>query len=128
MDCSYGGDCSNVKAQANGVHVPASEDPSRLRIAEYIKFFGVNKEPVAVEHFADVSKAYNDMKTSMATKPVTAWMNYYNGVYTISAAHYKKAYVVDAGGALFDAEAALDGVKGLSVTTPATGKSVKIAI
>jgi len=130
MDCSYDGDCSVVRNQANGVHVPATEDPSPLKTAEYILFFGAffNKDPEATKHFKDVNASYRSAKATVATKPVVAWMQYYEPNFTISEAHYKMAFVSDAGGAPFDAETALKDAPGVYVSTSPTGKKVTISI
>jgi len=130
MDCSYTGDCSGVRNQANGVHVPVAQDPSPLKSAEYILFFGAffNKDPEATKHFKEVNASYHNVKATVAKKPVVAWMQYYAPNFTISEAHYKMAFASDAGGTPFDAETALAGVPGVYVSTSPTGKTVTISI
>merc|ERR1719210_409903 len=105
MSCSWGGSCSNVHGQANGVHVPASQDPSPLKTAEYIKFFGAffNKEPEALQLFTAVNTTYHAAKVGASAQPTVAWISYSApsswgpAKFTVSLADYKQLMVTDAG-------------------------------
>jgi len=107
MDCSFGGSCTNVNGQANGVHFSASQDPGPLRSAEHIKFIAAffNKEKLASQLFAKTVTAYTSASVSASTKPVVAWISYEaesawsKAKFVLSQASYKLKMVSDAGGA-----------------------------
>eukprot|EP00475_Leptophrys_vorax_P019490 TRINITY_DN26672_c0_g1_i1.p1 TRINITY_DN26672_c0_g1~~TRINITY_DN26672_c0_g1_i1.p1 ORF type:complete len:276 (+),score=52.67 TRINITY_DN26672_c0_g1_i1:769-1596(+) len=87
----------------NYVSFDTSTDPGALKRAEWIKFMAVffNQEARASEVYSQIETSYGCLKGSVAnvaTKPVVAWLSFYNGTWTASSAVYKLEYVTDAGG------------------------------
>jgi hypothetical protein len=113
MDCSWGGDCSNVNGMPNAIHISASQDPGPLHSAEHIKFVAAffNKEPMARTLFEETVSAYTSAAADHETTPVVAWISYNaqsswsDESFVISMATYKMHYVTAAGGVNVDREA-----------------------
>lgn len=108
MDCGFSG-CSNVHSQANGIHAAASQDPSPLKSAEYLKFFGAffNKEPQANTVYQTVQTSYNLATVNTSAKKIVAWVAHstWGGEkFVVSTAQYKMDMVDDAGGINFNAD------------------------
>jgi len=137
MDCAYGGSCTNVNSQANGVHFSASQDPGPLRSAEHIKFIAAffNKEKLAQQLFANTVTAYTAASVSASSKPVVAWISYEppsawgKAKFVLSQASYKLKMVTDAGGANVDG-AAVQAVMGskMAVTKASTGNTYSVML
>jgi len=137
MDCAFGGSCTNVNSQANGVHFSASQDPGPLRSAEHIKFIAAffNKEKLAQQLFANTVTAYTAASVSASSKPVVAWISYEppsawgKAKFVLSQASYKLKMVTDAGGANVDG-AAVQAVMGskMAVTKASTGNTYSVML
>lgn len=117
MDCASTSpiDCSNVHAQANGVHFAATQMPSALQNAEYVKFLAAffNKESEAVAHFNQVQEGFASASNpALSPQPVVAWISYssWSGGFVLSQATYKLDLVTGAGGANVDGDAVAEQV------------------
>jgi hypothetical protein len=82
----------------------ATSDPGPLKRAEWIKYLALffNLEPEAKAIYDQIALSYNCQRAAYAnrtSKPVVAWVNYYQNVWTVSNATYKLLLTADAGGA-----------------------------
>eukprot|EP00897_Mesotaenium_endlicherianum_P005639 jgi/Mesen1/5102/ME000253S04216 len=80
----------------------ATTDPGPLKRAEWIKFLGIffNLEARANEVYTQIEDGYSCLNGSApadATKPVVAWLSFFDGVWTVSGAAYKLQFDLDAG-------------------------------
>ena len=101
MDC--GSDCSNVNAQGNAVHFPATKDSGNLHSAEYIKFLAAffNLEAVANNEFQKTVTAYTSYAIT-TNRPVVAWVGYnsWSKRYELFQATYRLQLTNAAGGTM----------------------------
>lgn len=96
-------DCSSVRSQSNGVHVPASQEFDPLASAEYIKFVAAffNKEPQANTAYQATETSYKSIPVT-GTPKVVAWLSYSTypeASFVLSQATYKLTMVTDSKGA-----------------------------
>eukprot|EP00434_Breviolum_minutum_P028468 symbB.v1.2.025185.t1/scaffold2422.1/size79552/5 len=101
MDC--GSDCSNVNAQGNAVHFPATKESGNLHSAEYIKFLAAffNLEAVANNEFQKTVTAYTSYAIT-TNRPVVAWVGYnsWSKRYELFQATYRLQLTNAAGGTM----------------------------
>lgn len=87
----------------NYISFDTTTDPGPLKRAEWIKYMAVffNAEARASQVYSQISSSYRCLKDStsnVTSKPVVAWLSFYDGKWIVSSATYKLEFVADAGG------------------------------
>lgn len=90
--------------QGYNISFSATYESNPARRAEWIKYLSLffNREAAANIAYNKIYKSYScnidKAKAARGVKPRVGWINYYNGIWTLSTAGYKLKFVNDAGG------------------------------